>query len=378
MRSDNTFDGKLARLLVAIGFAAIGITAFVANLGPAAVSKLVESTRTTDSRPQPPIERAATVQVWAASAPGRVEPKGGLVHFRAETSGQIMSVYARQNDVVKKGDLLVQLKDDDYLARLRQAKAEVAVRLGERNEDVPEDGKKPSPLVKERRAAADAFASAERAIYAAQVAFDEVFLRHRNGGASEADLAQARQAIAAAEDTARQRKDELEAVRMKPNMPDPTRLDSGLALARADLRLAELAHLRTRVRAPVAGRVLRIDAQVGETTSPSQPVPLALIGDTSSLQVLAEVQERDISKVAIGQEVVVRSQAHEGRDFAGKVTEIAPSVGAPAIRSQGPKKRLDVEVLEVVVELAGKPPLKSGMRVDVFFRQPQQVSSIQN
>jgi HlyD family secretion protein len=59
----------------------------------------------------------------------------------------------------------------------------------------------------------------------------------------------------------------------------------------------------------------------------------------------------------------------------GKVTEVAPSVGSPGLRAQGPRNQVDAEVLEVIILLEGKPPVMPGMRVDVFFKSDQRVSA---
>ena len=66
--------------------------------------------------------------------------------------------------------------------------------------------------------------------------------------------------------------------------------------------------------------------------------------------------------------MVVRSDAFPGRDFEGKVGSIAAYVGPPRLGSRGPRKPTDIEVLEVSVDLDGRPPLMPGMRADVFFR----------
>ena len=62
------------------------------------------------------------------------------------------------------------------------------------------------------------------------------------------------------------------------------RLESSLSLARADLRSAELALERTRVRAPADGTVLNVLAKVGETAVPSPDSALVVFGDLSSLR----------------------------------------------------------------------------------------------
>ena len=376
MPSDKSVDRNLSWLLAAVGLASAGIALFVAQVGPTAMSSIVKSTQEPVGtvRADTTSTAAATASEWAASAPGRVEPKGGLINVGPEASGQIVAVHAAENDQVKAGDLLIVLKDDEQRTRITAAQAEVAVRLGERDEP-PEEGEQVNPLELERRAAADALAAAERSVHRKRMAFDTVFLRRRAGSATDAEVEEARRAIDRAVADVASKLAALEEVKAKPGMPLPTRLDSGLTLARTDLRLAEIALENTRVRAPVDGRVLRLEAKVGETASPTQPVSTAVIGNMRSMQVLAEVQERDVSRIRIGQEVVVRSNAFEGLDFTGRVSSIAPSLGSPGIRAQGPRKQLDVEVLEVMIDLQGTPKLLPGMRVDVFFRSGQRVSS---
>ncbi len=151
-------------------------------------------------------------------------------------------------------------------------------------------------------------------------------------------------------------------------MPLPTRLESSLTQARADVSAVETAINRTRVRAPSDGTALTVWAHQGEMAGPSSDVPLVLFGDLTSLRVRAEVEERDAPKLRVGQRVVVRSEAYEGKDFEGVVTQVGQALGSPRITSRGPRRPNDVEVLEALVALDGNPPLITGMRVDVFFR----------
>jgi HlyD family secretion protein len=100
---------------------------------------------------------------------------------------------------------------------------------------------------------------------------------------------------------------------------------------------------------------------------------LLLLGDVSALKVRAEVEERDAAKVRVGQVVVVRSDAYQDREFNGKVASLAPSLGPGKLGQRGPRRPSDVDVLEVVVDMDGQPPLLPGMRVDVFFRPMETV-----
>src|SRR5690606_39286412 len=85
-------------------------------------------------------------------------------------------------------------------------------------------------------------------------------------------------------------------------------------------------------------------------------------------RVKAEIEERDISKIRVGQRVVVRSSAFEGRDFEGRVSSVAAYVGPPRLGSRGPRKPTDIDIREVMIDLVGWQPLMPCMRVDAFFR----------
>lgn len=85
----------------------------------------------------------------------------------------------------------------------------------------------------------------------------------------------------------------------------------------------------------------------------------------------AEVEERDLNKVHLGQRVVVRSDAFPDKDFTGHVTAIASALGAPSIITRGPRRPNDLDVLEVVATLDNASELVTGMRVDVFFAHPE-------
>jgi HlyD family secretion protein len=152
------------------------------------------------------------------------------------------------------------------------------------------------------------------------------------------------------------------------NLPLPTRLEAGLAVARAELAVAETALARTRIRAPVAGTVLRLNAKVGEMAAPNPELALVVLGDLTSLRVRAELVERDIDKVRVGQTAVVTSDAFPGRQFEARVTEVGRAMSIPHVSQRGPRRPNDVEVLEVLVDLVNPTPLLPGMRTDVFFR----------
>lgn len=302
---------------------------------------------------------------WAASATGRIEPKSGEVRIASEIGGSIVNVPVDTNARVSKGDVLVELDAEDAWQRVMAAQSEVDVRRRELGEE------EATGLALDRRRAEDALANAERGRFAAWRAFDETAARHRTANGSETDLADARKAVENAEALVTTERKNLATVTALADMPLPTRLETSLSIARAELSMAENAYEKTRVRAPFNGTVLDVIANVGEIASPGPQSPLILFGDISGLRVRAEVEERDVAKVRVGQKVVVKADAFPDREFEGVVTEVASALGSPRIASRGPRRPNDVDVLEVVADLEGSPPMLTGMRVDVFFKKDQ-------
>jgi HlyD family secretion protein len=299
---------------------------------------------------------------WAASSTGRVEPKDGEIRITAQAPGKIVEVVGKTNDKVAAGDLLVLLDDDDLTAKLTQAVSEALVREREREEE-PVKG-----LALDRRVAEDTSSASDRALFRARLDLDIAMRKAKSGELADDAVTAVRDKLAAAEKKAAADRDTLEKVSAKDGMPLPTRLESALTSARADISQVETAIEKTRIRAPTDGTVLNVWAKVGETATPSSDTPLVLFGDISSLRVRAEVEERDVVKIRVGQRAVVRADAFPDRDFEGVVTQLAPALGPPRITTRGPRRPNDVEVLEVLISLDGLPPLLTGMRVDAFFK----------
>jgi HlyD family secretion protein len=299
---------------------------------------------------------------WAASAPGRVEPSGGEVRIGAQGPGRIAEVLVSLNDRVSAGDLMVRLDDDEFIGRVNSAVAEVAIRKRDRdNTDV-------SGKAQERRSAEDGVASAERQLVQAREEADRQLKARRAGSGSEAELDKARDAVSKAKDRLDQTRATLRKVQSADNLPAPTRPEAALVAARADLSQADAALERTRVRAAAAGTVLQVNAKTGETATPSPETALVIVGNLTALQVRAEIEERDIGKVRVGQTAIVRSDAFPGKDFEGKIASLAQILGPSRQGQRGPRKPTDVDVLEVLIDMVGQPALLPGMRVDVFLR----------
>ena len=303
--------------------------------------------------------------LWSATAQGRVEPKTGEVKLSALSAGRIDTVLVKVNDKVVAGDVLVKNDDTDALARVMGADAEAGVRKRERDSEtnVPK-------LVLDRRAAEDNLNATERALATARMTLDRLLMERRARPASvtPGQLDAARKEIDAALAKLSADREALRQSQVAAGVPLPTRLEAGLTAGRAELSAAEAALERTRIRAPFDGTVLQVFAQEGELAAASPEQPMLILGDLSQLRVKAEVEERDAAKIAVGQSVVLKSDAYPDREFAGKVATVALAMRPPKLAHRGPRRPNDLDTLEVVIDVASGSVLMPGMRVDVYFR----------
>jgi HlyD family secretion protein len=310
---------------------------------------------------EPPV---SSESVWAAAAPGRVEPKGRELRIAAPSPATIKDVLVELNDRVRKGDLLIRLDDDELKAKLAAAKAEAAVRAAERN------AAEVRGLALERRKAEDSLYSAERGAFDARIELDRLISLARKGEIAVEEIDKGREGVTSTDEKVERERTNLIHVQSK-NLPALTREEAALAAARADVAVVSTALERMHIRSPIDASVLELHAKIGETAGAAAGADSALLvlGDTAHLQVRAEVEERDVRKIYVGQAATVKSDAFPDRTFDARVSVTARALGAPQLSARGQRKQTDVDVLEVILDLDDGVPLLPGMRTDVLFRE---------
>ena len=299
---------------------------------------------------------------WQVIAPGEVEPASGEIKIGSSVVGRIAVVTVKVKNRIFAGELLVRLEDDDLRARVTVAEAQVALQKRLRNDSVA------GGRAVDRRRAEDAIADAEKAVIDAQSAVDRTAVAAHDNAAPDNSLTAVRAALSREQDRLRQQLDALRSLDVQSNVPLPNQLEGQLNVARGELAYANANLEKMRIRAPIAGTVLQVNAKVGELTSPSSVQPLISLGDISTLRVRAEVAELNIAAVKVGQPVMVRAAAFREREFAGKVSSIAPTVEPRRIGTDGQRAPSDSKFVRVFVDLTDSGPLEVGMNVDVYFQ----------
>jgi HlyD family secretion protein len=105
--------------------------------------------------------------------------------------------------------------------------------------------------------------------------------------------------------------------------------DTQLQLVRARLKQSEAAFEYTLIRAPFDGVVVKRSAQAGENVGPAGTVQsggsLCTLIDRTSLEMVADVNETNISKVKVGQKIELATEARPDRKYKGEVRQVVPT-----------------------------------------------------
>ena len=303
-----------------------------------------------------------TSAVVVFASPGRVEGASETTEVGAAADGVLKGVYVKEGQPVKRGTLLAEIACDELQPALQTAMAEAdsarqaRARLlrGARDEE--------KKIASEKTAAARAtFQEAksrldmQRALYEKQqvsrATYDQAV---RDLGVADANL------------QASLRSEEL--VSAPPLQEDTARADADVLAAEGRVRTVQERIAKCSIVAPIEGTILRVYARRGESFSTVTPRPLFSVADTSTRHIKAEVDERDVDKLSVGQKVIIQADALEGKKLRGYVARISDMMGRKSINTGDPADKSDRDILEAVIELDDNSrPLPIGLRVTVQF-----------
>ena len=280
--------------------------------------------------PERPAEKQETAKLGPASvntpytaiAAGKVDIEGGLVDVAARAPGVVKEVFVQEGDKVTAGQILARQEDDD--ARLSRNR--VAAQLAQAEAQVPILEVQLAAALREQK-------RLERLI---------------------ADNATSQQIYEQAQDNTRQLEAQLTAQK------------ASIALVRAQLAEANYQMELYVIRAPTDGTIVRRYANPGSGASTFSVTAMFQLQPDSLRIVRAEVEERSVNLVKVGQKVEIVPESAQSTAYPGEVIRIAGVMGARKLRSDDPSERTDERVVEVVVD-AEQAPVLVGQRVLVKF-----------
>jgi membrane fusion protein, multidrug efflux system len=250
--------------------------------------------------------------------------RGDITPLSAHVEGYVHRVPVDDFQRVKQGELLVEIEDDDYRARVAQAEADLLnVQAAVEN-------------LKARKAAQHAqVAEAEDAINATQADVERTRLEAARQRTLLATTFGTRQMVEQA-DAAAQRfaatlsrnQAELEAQRSQMGVLDTqeAQLRADVKAKQAMLDLAKINLGYTRITAPVAGMVSERGVRAGQYVHAGAQV-IAVV-PLDNVWVVGNYKETQLTHVAIGQRAEIRVDTFPGIVINAMVDSIAPASGA--------------------------------------------------
>ena len=239
--------------------------------------------------------------VQKVNATGRIQPKT-QVRISADVSAKIIALHVEEGQWVDRGQLLVELDRERYLAAVERAEANVS------------SAQANARLVLQNRSKAE-----------------KDYDRARDLVARKLESQSALDAVEAAY--------QVERARYEAALED-------VAQARATLKQAQDDLSKTTIYAPMAGTVSDLDKEAGEIAigSQFQEDMIMIVADLSEMEAKVNVDENDIINVQIGQQAEVDVDALLGEKLTGRVYEIANAANVGDAGTTNQKTEFEVKI----------------------------------
>ncbi len=272
------------------------------------------------------------------TANGKIKPETE-VKISPDVCGEIVELYVRDGDKVRKGQLLLKIKPDTYIS------------------------------IRDRAAAAVDAAKANLANSGAQleqvkVQFEQASLAYnRNKKLWEQGV------ISEAEwETAKSNFD-IASANVKGAEQTVLAAEHSIKSAEASLKEANENLIKTSVYAPMDGTISMLNVEKGERvvgTELMTGTEMLRIADLNKMEVLVEVNENDIVRVSESDTAIIELDAYMDKKFRGIVTEIANSakisgISTDQITSFEVKILLLADSYKDLIEKGNKIPFRPGM-----------------
>jgi len=256
-------------------------------------------------------------------ANGKIEPVI-QVKISPEVSGEIIELAVKEGQQVKKGDLLVKIKPDNYLAASNSALA--SYNLAVANKSTAEANLEKARLEYERSSG----------LSQAKLVSDSDFLTAK----TTYDVAKTTLAGAV----------------------------ESVAMAKAALQTAAADLSKTAIYSPLDGTVSKLNSQLGERvvgTAMMAGTEIMTIADLNTMEARVDVGEVDVVLVACGQKVQLDVDSFRDRKFNGVVTDVANSANNNDTSSaaSSTSSTTDATKFQVKIRVSDKEAFLPGMSV---------------
>lgn len=338
------------------------ITILLAVLGVMVGGVAVVVSRSQPKSPPPARTPPVSPFPHAIAAAGLVEAGTRNIAIAPPESGLLTEMLVDVGDHVEAGAPLFRLDARTLEASRLEAEAEAKVAQAQLA------ALEAQPRPERVQALRAALAAAEARLSNAQLDYERLQTVSQAGAASWEELSTARHDF----ETRRAERDQAKA---QLTLEEAGTWEPDLAVARAQRDAAE-ARVRSldaqierlTVRAPIAGQILKRNAEPGEFVDGSGAAPLVM-GDLSTLRIRARVDEEDTPMLRMGAAAKARLRGRGESLIDLRMVRIEPLAIPKVDLTNMPAERVDTRVVEALFEVvdAGGLILYPGVLVDVFI-----------
>ncbi|MCM2359375.1 MAG: HlyD family secretion protein, partial [Geobacteraceae bacterium] len=257
---------------------------------------------------------------WWIKSKTRIGTDNAFVEARihsisAKVPGTVVSVPVKENQPVRKGELLAELDPGDYRVFLENARAELDMARNETSGDYArvEGARASIDLARARLDQAGLDLQRGKALFAREVIPRE-----------QLDRLETSRKVA--ESQLREKEENLRKEQGRLGLAGNGGKEARVAQKQAKLDEARLNLSYTRIYAPADGYVTRKSVEPGNNLQPGQPLMAVVALDDA--WVTANYKESQLSHVREGQRVEFRVDAYPGKKFTGSVESIMAGTGA--------------------------------------------------
>ena len=283
------------------------------------------------------------------------------VSIGAVITERVARIPVQEGQRVRRNDVLIELDDKDERAALEQARAALA-----------------QAEAKLRQLREVALPAAEQSLLQAQAnelqarqAFDRTQSLRSQGfvGQSQLDDAKRNLDVAASQ---------LRAARIQVETNGPSGSDFALAQtaleqARANLRAAQAKLEQTVIHAPADGVLIGRSVEPGNVVQPGKELmALAPSGET---QVVVQIDERQLSRLALGQKALGSADAFPNQRFAAELVYVNPAVD-PLRGSVEVKLRVPEPPAYLVQDMTASVDIEVARRADTVYVPTETVHDV--
>ena len=304
------------------------------------------------------VERANLTITLTAN--GTVQPEK-LINASPKTSGRLKELIVKEGDRVQEGQILAYMDNSNLQGQLKQAQGQLE--SAEVNLNKLLAGNRPQDIIQAQAALSNSQASLRQA----ESNFKQNQGLYNNGAISFRDFETSRTARdnALAQVEVQEQILALQKIGSRPEDIEQAR--SQVTSAQGALQIIQAQQEDTIIRAAFDGTVIKKYADPGAFVTPttsgssvSSATASSILSLAANNQVVANVAERNISQIALGQKVTIQADAYVNQKFLGVVKAIAPQTTVTQ----------NVTSFEVKVAITDDPKqlLRSGMNVNVEFQ----------